>query len=494
MKYIALWVMTAFLAVSCNDWLDVRPETEQSEKDQFATIDGFYDALTGCYMSMAARDIYGEKLTMSDIEMLACLYRADENSGSKLYYNLLQRNYTSDEVRSAVSSIYGGLFYVIAQANLVIKYAKENEDIFTDASLRAVILGEAYALRAYCQLDVLRLFGQLPQGAQELRELPYSFTTSIDEMPAYYAFDSYVELLREDMRKAEDLLKDNDPLFEYTFKVLNQSGKPSNDFLHYRQAHLNYWAVRGIQARLELYLGNGPEACAIAREIINAQGVDGESVMKLSGMEDFAAGYKLCPSECLFYLSKHDVVEYSTKLLVGGAEDARYSSYNQLAVPMERFSILYAGENLSSHNRYLNCWNRNVPDNQAKNHACVSKYWHKDDVKNQTLYYNLIPMLRMSEIYLIAMETSENLAEVNELYQTYMISHNVPDAVNFASLNVAREWIVAEYRREFFAEGQMFYTYKRKGVTDMLWSEAPVTEKDYLLLLPETEFNPNNKK
>lgn len=494
MKYIALWIMVALLAVSCNDWLDVRPETEQSEEDQFSTVDGFYDALTGCYMSMASRNIYGEKLTMSDIEMLACLYRADNYSGTKLYYNLSHRDYTSDEVRSAVSSIYGGLFYVIAQANLVIKYARENESIFTDPSLRAVILGEAYALRAFCQLDVLRLFGQLPQGAQELRELPYSFTTSIDEMPAYYAFDSYVELLRKDMQQAEELLKDNDPLFEYTFKALNQSGKPNNDFLHYRQARLNYWAVRGMRARLELYLGNGSEACAIAREIINAEGPDGEPVMKLSGMEDFNAGYKLCPSECLFYLSKYDVLDYSTNLLVGGAEDARYSPLNQLALPMDRFSTLYAGENLSSHNRYLNCWNRNVPDMQAKNHACVSKYWHKDDVKNQTLYYNLIPMLRMSEIYLIAMETSENLTEVNAWYREYMISHNVPDAANFASLDAAREWIVAEYRREFFAEGQMFYTYKRKGVTDMLWSETPVSEKDYLLLLPETEFNPNNKK
>ena len=45
------------LTTSCNDWLDVRPETEDKEKDQFASQKGFETALTGCYMAMAERSI-----------------------------------------------------------------------------------------------------------------------------------------------------------------------------------------------------------------------------------------------------------------------------------------------------------------------------------------------------------------------------------------------------------------------------------------------------
>ena len=40
-------VLVALLSVSCNDWLDVRPDTEQKDKDLFTTYKGFQDALSG---------------------------------------------------------------------------------------------------------------------------------------------------------------------------------------------------------------------------------------------------------------------------------------------------------------------------------------------------------------------------------------------------------------------------------------------------------------
>ena len=38
------------------------------------------------------------------------------------------------------------------------------------------------------------------------KELPYSETTGIDEMPPYYDFNAYVEKLKGDIAKAEELL------------------------------------------------------------------------------------------------------------------------------------------------------------------------------------------------------------------------------------------------------------------------------------------------
>ena len=122
----------------------------------------------------------------------------------------------------------------------------------------------------------------------------------------------------------------------------------------------------------------------------------------------------------------------------------------------------------------------------------LMKYWYDEEVQDQTLRFQLIPMLRMSEVYLIAMEASADIEEVNDWYREYMIQHEVPDAVDFASVDEARQWIMDEYRREFFAEGQMFYTYKRRNAAQMLWGKGPVGEETYLLPLPETEYNPNN--
>ena len=62
------------LLSSCDDWLDVRGENIEKEQDQFETYKGFRDALTGCYMKMGATNLYGQRMTMTDIECLADLW------------------------------------------------------------------------------------------------------------------------------------------------------------------------------------------------------------------------------------------------------------------------------------------------------------------------------------------------------------------------------------------------------------------------------------
>ena len=89
-------VLVALLSVSCNDWLDVRPDTEQKDKDLFTTYKGFQDALTGCYMSLASQDVYGERLTMSNIESLANLWYQFRNSTRYEDNDLMNHDYTGD--------------------------------------------------------------------------------------------------------------------------------------------------------------------------------------------------------------------------------------------------------------------------------------------------------------------------------------------------------------------------------------------------------------
>lgn len=478
MKKKALYFITACLLTtlsSCNEWLDVRPQTEQKEEDQFSTYEGFCNALTGCYMSMASQDIYGERLTMTNIESLANLWYLDEDKTSRYEdLALYKHDYTSTYAEDAIQVFYAGLFNTIAQANVIIKNINENGNVIHDSAIRSTIQGEAYAIRAYCQLDVLRLFGQCPQNATQTVMLPYSETTSIYEMPAYYNFEDYITKLKEDINMAESLLKDNDPIFSHSFTELNSAPDDVDDYMYYRQSRLNYWAVKALEARMYLYIGDKDKAYQIAKkEIIDAT-YNGQKVITLSGTEDFRAGYKLCPSECLFYLSKYDVMTYSSAFLIGGNTSTHY------------------GQNTNSHNRYLNWWNNKVTDNFGQYMSAITKYfWNNETATNQTLYYQIIPMLRLSEIYLIAMECTNNLDEANQLYKDYMLSHDVANTTDFTSLDDVRQFVIDEYRREFFAEGQMFYTYKRLKSTSMMWRETPVSESEYILPLPRTEFNPN---
>ena len=98
-------------------------------------------------------------------------------------------------------------------------------------------------------------------------------------------------------------------------------------------------------------------------------------------------------------------------------------------------------------------------------------------------------MLRLSEMYLIAIEGASTLAEANTLYSTYMISKEVSRTDYFKSMDEVMTELPKEYRREFFAEGQMFYYYKRNN-TRNLWSNESMTMDEglYIIPNPDTDF------
>ena len=86
------------------------------------------------------------------------------------------------------------------------------------------------------------------------------------------------------------------------------------------------------------------------------------------------------------------------------------------------------------------------------------------------------------------------MTEANELYSIYMEDHGIAPTMlaPLADEQELKAFLLNEYRREFFGEGQMFYTYKRTNTTDVQWIDAEMQEDYYILPLPETEYNPNN--
>ena len=92
-------------------------------------------------------------------------------------------------------------------------------------------------------------------------------------------------------------------------------------------------------------------------------------------------------------------------------------------------------------------------------------------------------------MYLIAMEGATTLEEVNTLYSKYMVSKNVSRSDYFKSFDDLKIELPKEYRREFFAEGQMFYFYKRNK-TQRLWSNESMLMDEglYIIPNPDTDF------
>jgi hypothetical protein len=483
------FILLALSLPACNDWLDIRPQTEISAKEMFTTEDGFKDALTACYIKLNSSDLYGRRLIVTDIEWLA-----NHWTGNNLDVTVIKNfDYESAYAQNTFTTIYGGLYNTIVQANILLENLLASEEVISKSSLRAVIEAEALSIRAFCHFEVLRLFGQVPQNARQQVSLPYAGTVSIAAVP-YYAFDDFLSRVLRDLEAAEKLLEGHDPILDYTYEQLNNFADASSSvtlddpFLGYRRFRFNYYAVKALQARVYLYTGQRGKAYTTAKGLIDARDEAGNKVLSLAGSNDFNERYYALPSECILALSNFKLTDIQNLFI---------AAYPTLYLTMDQFTNdLFAGQSTSVNNRATNVWNTSTAYIGGSIRPTIRKYEQPDASESVTSNVlatrrQVVPLIRLSELYLIAMETSTDIAEVNALYTEYMQARNVV-AATLTEAQVMDE-IVKEYRREFFGEGQMFYTYKRLGTTRMLWkTDRDVTEIDYVVPLPTSEFNANN--
>ena len=101
----------------------------------------------------------------------------------------------------------------------------------------------------------------------------------------------------------------------------------------------------------------------------------------------------------------------------------------------------------------------------------------------------LVPLFRLSEIYLIAIESTTDLAEANRLYSEYMLARNVQVDNYFTSLGQEiQDACIFDARIEFMAEGQLFYAYKRTRTKTRYFDSKLVKDELYVVPVPESEL------
>ena len=474
-NYIILFI--ALLFSSCNDWLDVKPESQTEAKEMFKTEEGFKDALSACYIKLNQPDLYGQRLTMTDIEYLAQHWNPDPiNYEGQI--QLKNFDYTQDYCKNTIQSIYGALYNTIVQANIILENMSAQGHVIHNEDLRAVIEGEALAIRAFCHIDVLRLFGQVPQNATISKDLPYAEQVTLGGIP-YYNFNDFVKHIFQDLDAAEALFKAHDPLMQYNFAELDNftTLNLADNFLGYRRFRFNYYAILALKARLYLYLGDTSKAYEYAQQVINAKDESGNPQLTLAGANDFDKGNYALPSECILALSNYQISQNIKYLF----------TINDLYITNTNFTNDLFTDQSTTNNRATVLWTNGDKKTIKKYNQPATT----DDIPSNELstQKQVIPLIRLSEMYLIAIETAKSSSEANSLYKTYMTIRGV-NAATLSDNQISQE-VLREYHREFFAEGQMFYTYKRLGIKQLLWkSDREVTEKDYLVPLPSSEIKP----
>lgn len=457
--------LASMVLTGCHKYLDVSPKSSLSEDQLFESEVGFEQALNGVYAQLAARELYGDNLTMGFVSALAQNYAVSGTDAPFVQTRAL--NYTSAEVLSYTNAIWSAAYSAIAGANKVIANTESRRSVLPAYNYK-LIRGEALALRAFLHFEVLRLYGPEYTSGTAGKAIPYK--TKADEyaeVPSTTA--KVVTLTLQDLADAAALLKDADPI----------AGNSPN-----RRIRMNYYAVKALEARVRLYAGDNAGAFAAAREVVNAGKfpfVRASAASATAGARD-----RLYLTEMIFCLRARNIHDW--------AENSYFRFNGSTSMKLTRsaanFATLYeTAAGGSTDFRFLY---RIEQDGGA---PFPSKFWqtYQYNTMDSTRLDQLVPAIRLSEMYYILAETAATPAEGVSYLNTVRRNRALPELpATITAANFTRE-ITKEYQKEFYAEGQLFFYYKRKKMTRMQFMNTDIPLTKYVLPIPdsELEFNPN---
>lgn len=474
-KQYLIGILTIILLFgSCDSFFDVNPQTEIVGDVLFQEEAGFREALTGVYIKLKSNNAYGRALTMTTIEHLVSSWDVTTNS---VGYRLGRFEYENADVQSAFDGIYRQAYNTVANINELLSHIDAKEDVFSSPDMFNMIKGESLALRAYVHFDILRLFGPVPTSPGVGNSLPYVKAVSTEQNPLL-GFEQFKIELLNDLKQAEELLQNSDPFTEYSINDFQQGNYiTDNDFSSYRYLRMNYYAVKALQARAHLWFNETTEAYAAAKTVIDATDSNNTPKFRLGRATDFADEDFVLTCEHIFGLYDFDL--YS-KFQIMYAQANYKKGQNETLINEELFG------NTGTDIRESSLW-ETIQDPSLQNSYILKKYKVAENVTAVSNDYKQIPMLRISEMYFIAIETAPQ-DEAEQLWEEFTNSRNYEAEDLPADDNLKKALLLKEYRKEFYAEGQAYFAYKRTDapLSDILFAPASA-ELSYLPPMPKIE-------
>jgi hypothetical protein len=439
--------------------------------------------LWGTYQQLAAADAYGLNQSFGLVDVLAQYY-SGKTAISDYYGAAARYDYSATSaynVQGAIEGIWKADYGAIAQVNYILKNIDSHQGVFTGDNY-ARIKGEAYAIRAYLHFDLLRLFAAAPQQGADATGIPYmkDFTVRPQNKSSV---SQVIAQCVADLTRAKSLLV-NDKDID---KITDNQGSTSNDLAGmYRQNHLNYWAVNAELARVYLYNDQKDSALYYARQVINSSKFTLMAAADIHNDPSTIDADLSFSSEHVFslYASKGKAMADSYfKSSTGSSADAvdLYSTVSYLNTIYQTQSVGYSSD-VRGLGAAKSLWN------QISSTVVYSKKYWFDNASN--VREGLIPLIRISEMYYIAAEcsplVSDGVAYLNVVRAARLIPALETD-IDAATLD---QEIMKEYQKEFYAEGQLWFYYKRKNLLTI--SNLPegntISVASFVFPLPQDEI------
>jgi len=485
LKFYGLSLVILLSLQSCEKWFDVTANNQIKAEDQFSSVDGFKDALMGVYLSMGNGAIYGLNTSYNLVDVLSQQYAAFI-AGNTEVGEIQKFNYTHVSSERNIKNMWDKYYFSIANINSLLEHIEKSEFAWYQGE-KEIIKGELLGLRAFLHFDLLRFFGRSNYAnrpdLQARLTIPYALKYSKD-YPVQYSYSETFELMEKDIAESLTLLK-FDPISKGTL-ISNEAMLNINrdGFYDKRKNRMNYYAVKALQARVFSWQGGAKmkDAAEAAEEVI------ADSYAKLLGQNESVNLNKTIVQEQLFGLKVNnlqnsqfyfdgDLLTNPFALRMQGATVAEVyeTEIPEIGAADIRFNTLLINGNAGYVSSKL--VNRSMND----------------------LDFNVIPLIKIPEMYYIASEyyASNNLSKAIQLLEKVRESRRIvqPLPANLNSETFSQE-LLKEYRKEYVAEGQLFFYYKRLGLQHIPNYSASIIADDkiYMLPFPPSEIEFGNRE
>ena len=478
-KLTYILLSSAIVLASCSDWLDVKPKTNVEEEDLFKNEQGFKEALTGAYIEMSRNNLYGQNLTYGYIDFLAQRYSVVvgwdgiEDFSLPTWYEFEQN---SDNTVRFTNTIWSESYNLIANLNNLLSKIETHGDAIITKGYRDLMKGEALGLRSFLYFDMLRMWGPIYKDNPTSPTIPYR--TAFDRsnaklLPAKDLADSIIVSL-----KAAEQLLENDGM-ALTFPIYGETSK-AEPFLRRRYKRMNKYAVKAEPARVYMYIGDKTNAALYANEIVNAKKENGSKMFAL--ITDNSTDH-LGSTELIFSLSMDSEKfgdEMKENFQVSNGSNFYINGKSRIN---ELFDTSVDGNN-----------DMRVKEGAGFQFSVDAGYTLKYTQNNFSYALdNTMPLIRLPEMYYILAECTDDLAQSAKYISLVRGSRGVDD-VEFTNRDEQLYNIEKEYRKEFYAEGQLWYFYKRHGYKTFQFCtlEKDLTEANYRFSIPDDEITLGN--
>lgn len=480
-KLLAVYILmfSFFGLVSCDDDLDVEPESEITTEYFYSTAEEIGFAVTAVYNALH---------NMTDIEWMLTELRSDNtymNVDSSSSSDITLRTLDRFEVLSTnehITEYYRSAYSLISLANRVLA----NLDVIEDQEVRDRYEGEVKFLRAHAYFNLVRLYGPVPIVD---RVITGEEGLELDRAPEeeVYAF------IENDLLRAAEVLPDG-----YNS---DQTGR------------VTQWSAKGLVGKVYLTQHKDQEAINVLEEVVENSSHsllnEYENVFDINNEYNeeilFAVRYQSGSVGLGGPFANFFAPVQSEDYVVTGGGDARN-------VPTETMSDSYEEEDERKEPSMSDSW---VGDGGIENFKKYIKKFNSDfaavdDAGNDW------PVLRFADVLLMLAEAHNELGDrgtgldyLNEVRERAGLEpYEASEVASYFDFKIALE---EERRVEFAFENQRWFDLVRTGRavtvmnqhfnTEFQYNdpddpESPVNPiEEWQLLLPipqyEIDLNPN---